>query len=168
MKKWIMVGLSGLFVAGGLLALTTMIDTKPTASRYNNQTHADWPKYNFSRLINDKTDLVAHVTVAKAEKRKGQDGLDRQFSTLTVNKVFWGQVQPSEIVLNQAVEYVNPGETYIMFLKKNGDYYYEADGNAKLKEINGRFKSKIPDFTGEFTLNEFAAQFAQKVTQSKK
>ncbi|WP_018130519.1 hypothetical protein [Effusibacillus pohliae] len=164
MKKLLLASLSAVFLAGGMFAFVYLIgNADPAAPKFNPEAHADWPSYPFEQLLS-RTDVVALVTVSKTDKnpRPMDDRIPSQLATLQVKQVLYGTA-PSEVVLDQAVEYAKPGETYVMFLTKHGDYYYEVDGNSKLLNTNGIIRSNIPDLKGDFTVDQFAAQLKQAI-----
>lgn len=136
---------------------------KGTQQFYNPEPHADWPVYNFDEIIGDAAETVVLVEVTDVKpKQVGEGEPPAQLATLKVLETFYGS-SDSEIILDQALDFVEPGESYIIFLKKKGDYYYEVSGESVIQEKNGVFTSKIPGFTGEFTKESFRSEFIEKV-----
>ncbi|MEK3792941.1 hypothetical protein MKX42_14520 [Paenibacillus sp. FSL R7-0204] len=130
---------------------------------YNPIPHADWPEYNFNELISKQSDVVVQVKVIDTQEKPVDDNLPpAQLSTLKILDTIQGDVS-GEIILDQALDFVENGNTYIMILKKQGDYYYESDKNSILIDQNGTYNSNIPDFKGKFTeFDTFKSTFASK------
>jgi hypothetical protein len=118
---------------------------------YNPTPHADWPEFNFDELVSKRSDLIVQVKVIDTKEKPKVDGLPQaQLATLEVLDIIQGTVT-GEIILDQALDFVVEGNTYIMMLKQRGDYYYESDKNSILLEESGSYNSDIPDFKGKFT-----------------
>jgi hypothetical protein len=152
-----MAALTACSTAGGDQGIDSTSDKKIGST-------ADWPNYDFKTLVTVKADLVAQVTVTDVEEFIDEQKFESQLATVQVQKTFLGQA-PSSIVLHQALEYVEKGKTYIMFLKQDGPngYYYELTGASIIPDQNGIYVSSIPGFEGEFTIDEFTNNFTTKL-----
>lgn len=133
-----------------LNAYRNEVRSSDEADLYNPTPHADWPEFNFEELVSQQTDVVVEVKVVDTQEKPKVDGFPQaQLATLEILNTIQGDIS-GEIVLDQALDYVEEGNTYIMFLKQSGDYYYESDKNSILTEENGIYNSNIPDFEGSF------------------
>ncbi|WAA13269.1 hypothetical protein [Fervidibacillus halotolerans] len=140
--------------------------------KYNPQPQADWDTYTFEQYINEEADLVAFVTVQKVEDKPkiNKDDLDAKLSTLQLDEILFNKLPNTSIknvLLDQATEFVQPGEKYLMFLTKKGEYFYEIGAEGKIKLNGGEFKTHIKGIEGEYTQEEFAKQFEVKVEELK-
>ncbi|WP_330949434.1 hypothetical protein [Virgibacillus sp. MG-45] len=177
MKKTIIfVALIAFFTVGTVVAvmsIKSMEESSTNTPQYNSEAHADWPVYDFNKIMNERADLVAFVKVESVtDKKDKEQELNAQLATLKLTKTLYNSessVSTSDtIVLDQALEYVYVGESYLMFLEKNGDYYYEVDGNSKVKEENGKYKVKIRGIQGSYTEETFGEKFTTALKQVKK
>ncbi|NUU78021.1 hypothetical protein [Paenibacillus xylanilyticus] len=127
---------------------------------YNPIPHADWPEFNFEDLVTEQSDIVVHVKVIDTQSKPHVDGQPQaQLATLEILDTIKGNSH-DKIVLDQALDYVEKGKTYIMLLRQQGDYFYESDKNSVIKEVDGLCTSNIPDFKGSFTeLKDFESAF---------
>ncbi|MBP1999704.1 hypothetical protein J2Z69_000723 [Paenibacillus shirakamiensis] len=137
--------------------------SKDNANSYNPEPHADWPEFKFDELVSKQSDLVVQVKVLSNQEKPAVEGLPpARLSKLQVINTIQGSA-PNEITLDQALDFVKIGKTYILVLKKIGDYYYESDKNSVILEENGSYNSNIPDFKKRFTeFNTFKSSFTIK------
>lgn len=120
--------------------------------------HADWPVYGWGQLVR-KSDLIVEVRVERVQEYKSA-----QLATLQVRSVLQGEVRGTEITLDQAVEFLRPGQRLVLFLARRGHYYYEVDGNSKLFAVaEGKYESFVPGFAGVREL-----QALQQATQAQR
>jgi len=153
-----MIALTLFFTIGSIFSINIIY-------QYNNQSkvhpspiaHADWPELDINELIND-ADVIAIVQSTKQEFKEEpiDDGhfLERQYSDLDIKKVLKGNPD-TEIVLNQAIDYIKKNEKYLVFLRKGEDgYYYELTDDAIVPYEEGKYISEIKDFTDEFKEEE--------------
>ncbi len=130
---------------------------------------AEWPRYNFSKLISEKTDLVvlAEVSLIENVKDKVNENKQVQFSTLDVQEKYFGKESNSKIMLYQSVDKVKKNKRYLLFLEKveGKDFYVVSDGNSQIEVKNNMVQIKIPQFEGEYTLDQFKAAFRTKLNE---
>lgn len=137
-----MIALTLFFTIGSIFSINIIY-------QYNNQSkvhpspiaHADWPELDINELIND-ADVIAIVQSTKQEFKEEpiDDGhfLERQYSDLDIKKVLKGNPD-TEIVLNQAIDYIKKNEKYLVFLRKGEDgYYYELTDDAIVPYEEGK------------------------------
>ncbi|MFD2045034.1 hypothetical protein ACFSTA_15215 [Ornithinibacillus salinisoli] len=177
MKKTIIsVILIAFFTVGTLLAILSIDnieESAPNTPQYSPEASADWPIYDFNTLMNEKTDLVAFITVESVEDKKvSEEKLNAKLATLKITKLLYDNRNSIDIsdtiLLDQAFEYVNVGESYLLFLEKKVDYYYEVDGHSKIKEINGKYQVNIEGIEGSFTQKTFEDKFTITLQEIKK
>lgn len=168
----IQISLICLFLIGSVLSIVLIGNLNSKQPQYNPQPHADWDTYTFEQYINEEADLVAFVTVQKVEDKKkiNKDDLDAKLSTLQLDEILFNKLPSTSlknVVLDQATEFVQPGEKYLMFLTKKGEYFYEIGAEGKIKINDGKFKTHIKGIEGEYTQEEFSKQFEVKVQELK-
>ena len=175
-KIIISVTLIAFFTVGiviAVMSLDYMKESSANTSQYNPVAQADWPIYNFNKIMNEEADLVAFVTIENVEDKKVNEGLlSEKVATLKINKLLYESRKSvdasSNTFLVQAVDFVNSGESYLLFLRKEGDYYYEVDGNSKIKEENGKFQVNIEGIQGSYTQDTFGEKFKLALQEIKK
>lgn len=168
MKKLIILTvLIAVIVLGTVLVKLT---TSNTGENENNgptdesQNLADWPVYSFAEMMREKVDVVAIVTVVDSEsKGTTESEPSSKLATLKVDKLLYERENNGhatrEIKLNQAFDYVQLGESYLIFAEKNGEYYYEVSGNALIKAEDGVYYVGIDGIEGFFDIAEFEKEF---------
>lgn len=124
---------------------------------------ADWYQYDFDTLI-DKVDLIAFVTVDKNEK-KDDGGLPATLSTLKVTEVLYGSA-PDSIILDQTNNIVEPGKSYLLFLNKNGDYYYELSEDSVVVEFKNQYKVQIDGIEGIYKKQDLTQKLNAEIKAS--
>ncbi|MEC1179303.1 hypothetical protein P9B03_12470 [Metasolibacillus meyeri] len=155
MKRKMMYILVVLFTIGSINIILKY--NQQTKTQFSTVTHADWPEKNFEELTNE-ADVIAIVQV-KAQKNKEEpigEGhfLERKYSNLDVKKILKGNLD-TEIVLNQAVDYIGEKGQYLMFLRVGEDgFYYELTDNAIVPYKNGKYISEIEDLNNIFQEEE--------------
>lgn len=147
-----------LFTIGSIFSINIILKyNQQTKIQFSTITHADWPEKNFAELTNE-ADVIAIVQV-KTQKNKEEpigEGhfLERKYSNLDVKKILKGNLD-TEIVLNQAVDYIEKNGKYLMFLRKGEDgFYYELTDNAVVPYKNGKYISEIEDLNNIFQEEE--------------
>ena len=176
MKKIILpIVMISIFVLGCMIFIFNLEQGKSftKTSENNLPPSADWDTYTFEEYINEEADLVAFVTVLKVEAKSkmNEDDLDAKLSTLQLDEILFSNLQDSsldKVILDQATEFVQPGEKYLMFLNKIGDYFYEIGAEGKIKLNDGRFKTHIKGLEGEYSQREFSERFRLKLEELKK
>ena len=175
-KTFISVTLIAFFTVGTVIAILStdsMKGSSATTPQYSPEAHADWPVYNFNKIINERADLVAFVTVESVEDKKvSEEEPNAKLATLKINKLLYDSRNSvdisSTVVLDQALEFVSVGESYLLFLEKNGDYYYEVNGNSKVKEENGKYQVNIEGIQGLYSQETFGEKFTSTLKEIKK
>ena len=154
--------LIGFFILGTLIVIFSANGMDKSTSKqpeYNPQAQADWPVYEFDEVMED---IESHPLSNTDYKYTGS-----KLATLNLDEVLYTSSsnisRNNDVLLHQAVEFVNPGESYLMFLAKRGDYYYEVDGNSKPKLENEKYEVFIPNIEGEYTKQEFIEKFNLKL-----
>src|SRR5699024_8388805 len=104
------------------------------SSQGGSETAGDRPVYNFEEMM-DKADLIAFVTVDEI-KDKDQDNVDAKIAKLKIDDVVYSKNENTEetIELDQSEKFVESDKSYLLFLNKEGDFYYETDGNSLIQE----------------------------------
>ncbi|TQS76481.1 hypothetical protein DX933_01160 [Ornithinibacillus gellani] len=175
-KTFISVTLIAFFTVGTVIAILSTDSMKGSSAntpQYSPEAHADWPVYNFNKIINERADLVAFVTVESVEDKKvSEEEPNAKLATLKINKLLYDSRNSvdisSTVVLDQALEFVSVGESYLLFLEKNGDYYYEVNGNSKVKEENGKYQVNIEGIQGLYSQETFGEKFTSTLKEIKK
>jgi hypothetical protein len=175
-KVIISVTLIAFFAVGTVIALMSlehMKDSTANTSQYDPAAQADWPVYTFNKIMNEKADLVAFVTVESIEDKQVNEGLlGEKVASLKINKLLYDSRnsidKSSATSLVQAVDFVKVGESYLLFLRKEGDYYYEVDGNSKIKEVNAKYQVNIEGIQGSYTQETFGQKFSSTLQEIKK
>ncbi|MBO8155813.1 MAG: hypothetical protein H0Z32_05075 [Bacillaceae bacterium] len=160
MKKSILIFLACLFTIGSLVSVGLIIkyDSEPP------EVQGDWPDKDIDELIKD-SDLIAIVKVKDKKMKEGEKeaGLKRQYSTLKIKEVIKGK-PGKDIILSQALNFVDKGKEYLMFLSKDSDgYYYELTNVSIVPKKNRKFKSKIKGLQGTFYEIELINKVKEKV-----
>ncbi|MYL35427.1 hypothetical protein GLW08_21330 [Pontibacillus yanchengensis] len=154
MNKFMQLSLLTVFSAGTIFSVSILNTdvNQSQAYEFSSEAHADWPEYNFEELAT-KSDAIVMGKVTNVEKKtvkhpQSQQEFNRQFSEVEVKNVLKGST-PDRITLNQAINYVDNGQVYVMFLKKSDDgYYYELSDTALVPEKHGKFRSSIKGLNG--------------------
>ena len=155
MKKIILpIVMISIFVLGCMIFIFNLEQGKSftKTSENNLPPSADWDTYTFEEYINEEADLVAFVTVLKVEDKSkmNEDDLDAKLSTLQLDEILFSNLQDSsldKVILDQATEFVQPGEKYLMFLNKIGDYFYSQ------REFSERFRLKLEELKKSLSKN---------------
>jgi hypothetical protein len=161
-----MFALTFLFTIGSIFSVNTIIKyNKQEKVQLSTVAHADWPEKDFDELINE-ADVIAIVQVKKQKIKEDTIGeghfLERHYSDLVVKKILKGNPD-AEIVLNQAVDYIEKNEKYLVFLKEGDDgYYYELTDDAIVPYKEGKYISKIKDLTNDFKEEEIINKIDKK------
>lgn len=174
MKRKILIILLMIFTVGSIFSVTILIThdmyQNKIAQNYSTEASADWPVYDIDQLISDKSDLVVFATVEDIRDKEdigdeNHDSIRAKISTLQVDEIVYSGTSsiPRTIELDQALNYVEPGKSYLLFLKKNGDYYYEVDGNSLIPEIDSMYKVDIPGIKGTYSKNQISMQIENKI-----
>ncbi|UOQ47642.1 hypothetical protein MUN88_16520 [Gracilibacillus caseinilyticus] len=141
-------------IIGG--ALTTHVLKSNTASSgntFNPEVHADFPTYDAKRLLG-KTELIALVEPISNQQKEIVEGMPKAtLSKLKVKKNLYGESE-STITLDQAINPVEIGKDYLLFLKEENGLYYLMDGNSLIQSKNGKFKVKTDGLEGTYTSGE--------------
>jgi len=173
LKPIIYTVLSALFIIGTVVAvnMTKESDNSDMSDiqKFSPEIHADWPVYNAEKILNDKADLIAFVTVKDIkdkEKTEIDDDLNATIATLTVDNVVLGDSYSKEIKLDQAIDPVVKGDKYLLFLAKRGDYYYIVDKNSKVKEVNGKYQIEIKGLEGNYLQTEFSNKVKDSISKN--
>lgn len=174
MKRKIIISLLIIFSVGSILSviilITHNVHQNNIAQNYSTESSADWPIYEIDQMLNNQSDLVVFATVEDIRDKEeigneNHDGINAKISTLQIDEVVYSSSSNIDrtIELDQALNYVEPGESYLLFLKKNGDYYYEADGNSLIPEIDNTFEVEIPGIEGSYNKNQISKQIESKI-----
>ncbi|MCT2536217.1 hypothetical protein NC661_16735 [Aquibacillus koreensis] len=165
MKKRFLVIFLFLLAIGLLTACSSSNETEdnlidPTT---DTESTADWASLDIEDII-DSSSTIALVKVKDVEKSIDDEGFESQLATLKVEKTLTDNV-PQDIKLHQALNYVENGGRYILFIEQRGEngYYYELSEESVIPIKNNKAVSGISGFTGEFTIDEFFSELAKKV-----
>lgn len=145
--------------------------TNEPVHNYSQEAHADWPHLDIDELI-EKADLIAYVSSETAKTKYVQladdSSIEAQFTDLEIQKVLKGE-SSNQVVLNQALDYVEADKSYLVFLSKGDDgLYYELSGESIIPENNHKFMSHIDGLSGDFSLNEIDSKVKQVIIKHKK
>src|SRR5690625_4360131 len=174
MKRKILIILLMVFIVGNIFSVTILITHNMyqdnIAQNYSIEASADWPVYDIYELMNDKSDLVVFATVKEIRDKEdigdeNHDSIKAKISTLQIDEIIYSRTPSKQrtIKLDQALDYVEPGKSYLLFLNKNGDYYYEVDGNSVIPEVDNMYKVDIPGIEGTYNKNQISMQIENKI-----
>jgi len=174
MKRKILIILLMVFTVGNIFSVTILIThnmyQNKIAQNYSIEASADWPVYDIYELMNDKSDLVVFATVKEIRDKEdigdeNHDSIKAKISTLQIDEIIYSSTPSKQrtIKLDQALDYVEPGKSYLLFLNKNGDYYYEVDGNSVIPEVDNMYKVDIPGIEGTYNKNQISMQIENKI-----
>lgn len=171
MNKKIMYALIFMFTIGSVFSINTIIKyDKKKEIQLSTVTHADWPEKDFDELVNE-ADVIAVVKVKdktiKEDPIDEEHFLERHYSELDIKKILKGNAD-TEIILNQALDYVEKNEKYLVFLRKGEDgLYYQLTDVAIVPNENGKYISKIKDLTKDFEEEELVKEIDKKAKSLK-
>ncbi|AQQ53468.1 hypothetical protein [Planococcus lenghuensis] len=104
---------------------------------------ADWPAMTLEEMKTE-ADLIAFATVEDTITKETSSGIYAQIATLEVTEAISGTA-PGKVELNQSTDFVEEGETYLLFLLKHvtDSYYYIVNYAGIIEEQNGLYSGGI-------------------------
>lgn len=167
MNRKIMYVLTFLFVIGSVFSFSLIVKyDKQKDMRFSTVTHADWPEKDFDELV-EESDVIAIAQMEnqsiKKEYLDEEHFIERRYSDLNIKEVLKGELE-TEIILNQALDYVEEGKQYLVFLRKGEDgYYYELTDDAIVPYEKGEYISNIKELTRNFKEKEIISEINKKI-----
>lgn len=129
------------------------------------QVKKDWPVYTFAEMMTDKVDVVAFVTVVQTSDMDERARL----STLRIDELIFeseeGMVGADEITLNQMFDYVEEGESYLVFLQKAGVEYVRVSLPSLIKAREGKYEVQMEGLRGYYDKAEFKRSFQHNLSK---
>lgn len=166
MKRKFLITLIAFFSIGTVISFTILITDsmydKNGVQKLNTEASADWPVYDYNQMIDTNSDLIAFITVESIQDKEltgneNIDSLNAKISKLNIDDVLYNRSSNIEktIKLDQALDFVEPGQSYLMFLSKNEGYYYVTDGNSVIPEKDNMYEVEVPGIEGKYDKIQF-------------
>ncbi|MCD5324394.1 MULTISPECIES: hypothetical protein [Pontibacillus] len=120
----------------------------------NGEAQTDWALLSLEELT-EKADLIAFASVKDTEGIEKSNGMNAQISTLEVLEIISGTAS-KEIKLDQATNYLEEGEEYLLFLTQNetDGYYYVLNPSGVIQEKDGVYATGLVEGNGTYNKDE--------------